>query len=87
MRSGEGVTLFGEWARGKLNSCMTCADSTVVEIIRDYLKLRAAKETGRSYNELHQWLKDRLDYKGGRSTMAEHIRRCETELWKKCQND
>ena len=78
---------FEEWAAAKQNCCITCADPAVLEVIRDYLRLRAAKTTGRSYNELWSWLKENLNYKGGRSTMQEHIRLHEPDLWKACQND
>jgi len=77
---------FDEWAASKLNCCITCADPEVSTVIEDYLKLRADKKTGRSYNELWEWLRENLNYKGGRSTMQEHIRIHETELWKKCQD-
>lgn len=71
---------FNDWATSKMNGCSICAQPLIKAKIRQFLELKSKGETGRSYRELYEWLVQQMDFRGGRSTMQEHMRRCETEL-------
>ena len=70
---------FEEWAKSKVG-CSVCQQPSVANRIRELLELKAKGESSRSYRELYDWIVKYENFLGGRSTMAEHIRRCEPEL-------
>ena len=77
---------FKDWANSKNTNCSICALPRVRDKVKEFLEMKAKGETARSYRELHDWLIQQLDFKGARSTIQEHMRRCEPEL-KKAADD
>jgi hypothetical protein len=75
----EDTDSFSEWAKSKVG-CSVCQQSSAASRIRELLELKAKGESNRSYRELYDWLVKYENFKGGRTTLQEHMKRCEPEL-------
>ncbi len=70
---------LAEWAETKPpgKRCLTCRDDRVVELTREFVRMRDSGETTRSLMGFHAWLCDEHGYELGYTALRNHSLRCE----------